>query len=115
MDTVQMYIGSAAQMYTYILIEMSPNLPDEAKNSKTVLYNLIGTVVYQIRKLDISCPELKWDSGDEFQRQYFPFIAFYIRDYPEQLIVAQVSYGLYPICEIPQGVSIGYWTFQPLN
>jgi hypothetical protein len=59
MDTVQMYIGSAAQMYTYILIEMSPNPPDEAKISKTVLYNLIGTVVYQIRKLDISCLELK--------------------------------------------------------
>jgi len=59
MDTLQMYIRGIAQMYTCILNEMSPYPPEDTKNSKKVWYHLIGTVVCQLWKLDISCPELK--------------------------------------------------------
>jgi hypothetical protein len=38
----------------------------------------------------------------------------WVRDYPEQITVAQVSYGSWPICEMPQGPPIWHSIFQRL-
>jgi hypothetical protein len=65
--------------------------------------------------LDITGPDLKWDCADGFQQQCYPLLAAWVRDYPEQDIIAQVSYGLRLMCEIPKCVLMGYSTFRPLS
>jgi hypothetical protein len=42
-------------------------------------------------------------------------LAAWVGDYPEQVMVAQVSYGLCPMCKIPKGALMGHSTFQLLN
>jgi hypothetical protein len=45
----------------------------------------------------------------------FLSLAAWVGDYLEQVMVAQVSYGLCPMCEIPNSALMGHSTFQPLN
>jgi len=85
-----------------------PMFLEWCKNPKKAWYNTVGTVLCPVRKLDISGPDLRWDCADEFERQCFPLLAYHVRDYPDEVIVAQVSYGSCPMCEIPQGVSMGH-------
>jgi hypothetical protein len=42
-------------------------------------------------------------------------LAASVRDYPEQVMVAQISYGSCPMCEIPKGAPMGHSTFCPLD
>jgi hypothetical protein len=42
-------------------------------------------------------------------------LAAWSRDYPEKVMVAQVSYGSCPMCEIPKGAPMGHSTFQSLD
>jgi hypothetical protein len=42
-------------------------------------------------------------------------LAVWVGDHPEQVMVAQVSYGSCPICEFPNGAPIGYSTIPPLD
>jgi hypothetical protein len=42
-------------------------------------------------------------------------LAAWVGDYPEQVMVAQVSYGSYLTCEIAKGATIGHSTFRPLD
>jgi hypothetical protein len=42
-------------------------------------------------------------------------LAAWVGDYPEQVIVAQVSYGTFPISETPKGAPMGRSTFQQLD
>jgi len=72
-------------------------------------------VLSQLRHLDITGPGLKWDCADGFQRQCYPLLAAWVGDYPEQVMVAQVSYGSSPMCEIPKGALMGHSTFRPLD
>jgi hypothetical protein len=37
----------------------------------------------------------------------------WVGDYPEQVMVVQVSYGSCPMCEIPKGTPVGHSTFGP--
>ena len=69
----------------------------------------------QLRHLDITGPGLKWHFAEGFQRQCYPHMAAWIRDYPKQVMVAQVSYGSCPMCGIPEGAPMGHSTFRPLN
>ena len=68
-----------------------------------------------LRNLDITGPGLKWDCADGFQRQCYALLAAWVGDYPEQVMVAQVSYGSCPMCEIPKGAPMGHSTFRPLD
>jgi hypothetical protein len=72
-------------------------------------------VVFQPRHPDMTRPGFKWDCAYGFQRQCYPLLAAWVGDYPEQVIVPQVTYGSCPMCEIPQGVPIGDSTFRPLD
>ena len=69
----------------------------------------------QRRNLDITGPGWKRDCADRFQRQCYLLLAAWVSDYPEQVMVAQVSYGSCPMCEIPNGAPIGHSTFRPLD
>jgi len=55
------------------------------------------------------------DCADGFQRQFYPLLAACFGDFPEQVMVAQVSYGSYPVCGIPKGVLMGHSSFRPLH
>jgi hypothetical protein len=69
----------------------------------------------QLRHLDISGRCLKWDFADGFQRQCYPLLPAWVGDDPEQLMVAEVSYGWCPMCEIPKVALMGHSTFWPHN
>ena len=58
---------------------------------------------------------MKWDCADGLQRQCYPLLAAWVGDHPEQVMVAQVSYGSCPMCEIPKGAQMGYSTSRPLD
>ena len=71
---------------------------------------MVETVLSPLGNLDITGPSFKWDCADGFQRQCYPLLAAWVGDDPEQVQVAQVSYGSWPMSEIPKGAPIGYST-----
>jgi len=44
-----------------------------------------------------------------------PHLVSWVEEYPDQVIVAPVSYGSHPLCEIPKVAPMGHSTLQPLN
>jgi hypothetical protein len=68
-----------------------------------------------LRILVTTGPGLKWDCAGGFQRQCDPVSAAWVRDYPEQVMVAQLSYASCPMCEIPEVAPMGLSTFGPLD
>ena len=98
-----------------ILIRLIPCPRKGAKNIDQGWHSVVGTLLSQLRHLDITGPGLKWDCADGFQRQCYPLLAPWVGDYPEQVMVAQVSYGSCPLCEIPKGVPMRHSTFRPLD
>jgi hypothetical protein len=42
-------------------------------------------------------------------------LAAWVGDYPEQVMVAQVSYGSCPMCQTPKSAPMGHSTFRPLD
>jgi len=72
-------------------------------------------VLSPLWNLDITGPGLKWDCADGFQRQCDPLLAAWVGDYPEQVIVAEVSYGSCPLCQIPEVAWMVHSTFRPLD
>jgi len=65
--------------------------------------------------LDITGSSLKWNCADGFQRQCYPLLAAWVGDYPEQVMVAQISIGSCPMWEDPKGAPMGHSTFRPLD
>ena len=61
--------------------------------------------------IDITGPGMKLDCDDRFERQCYPPLAALVGDYPEPVIVAQVSYGICLMCKIPKGAPMGHSTF----
>jgi len=102
-------------MRARILVGLMPCPPKGAKNIDEAWHSVVGTVLSPLRNLDITGPGLKWDCADGFLRQCNPLLAAWVRDYPEQVMVAQVSYSSCPMCEIPNGVSMEHSTFWPLD
>jgi hypothetical protein len=50
-----------------ILVGLIPNPLKGAKNMDEVWHNTVGTVLSQLKHLDITGPGLKWDCADGFQ------------------------------------------------
>jgi len=94
----------------WILVGLIPCPLTGAKNIDQAWHSAVGTVLSQLRHLNITGPGLKWDCADGFQQQCYLQFAAWVRDYPEQVVIAQVSYGSCPMCEIPQGVPMGHST-----
>ena len=76
---------------------------------------MVGTVLSQLRHLDITGPGLIRDCADGFQQKCYPLLAAWVGDYPEQVMVAQVSYGTCPLCEIRKCVPMGHLSSRPLD
>jgi hypothetical protein len=72
-------------------------------------------VLFQRRHLDITGPSLKSDRADRFQRRCYTLLAVWVEDYPEQVIVTQVSYSGCRMCQIPNGAPKRHSTFWPLD
>jgi len=68
-----------------------------------------------LRNLDIIAPGLKSNCADGFQRRCYPLLVAWVRDHPKQIMVAQVSYGSCPVCEIPKGAAMGHSTCRALD
>jgi len=98
---------------TWILVGLIPCPPNGAKNTDEAWHSTVGTVRSLLQNLDITGSGLKWDCADGFQRQCYPLLAAWVGDYLEQVMVAQVSYGSCPMCEIPKGALRGHSTFRP--
>jgi hypothetical protein len=100
---------------TWILVGLIPCPPKSAKNTDEAWHSAVGTVLSPLRNLDITGPCLKWDCADGFQRQCYPLLAAWVGDYPEQVMVTQVSYCSCQMCEMPKGAPMGHSTFRPLD
>jgi len=100
---------------TRILVRLIPCPPKGARNIDQACFSAVGTVLSQLRHLDITGPGLKWDCADGFQRQCYPLLAAWVGDYQEQVMVVQFSYGSCPMCEIRKCASMGHSTFRPLE
>ena len=98
-----------------IFVGLIPCSPEGAKNIQTAWHNTVGTALSQLRHLDITGPGLKWDCAVGFQQQCYPLLAAWVRDYPEQFKVAQISYGSCPMCEMSKGGPMGHSTFRRLD
>jgi len=108
-------ISRTPEKCSWILVVLIPGPPESAKNTDEALHSAVGKVLSALRNLDIFGTGLTWDSADGFQRQCDPILAAWVGDYPGQLMVAQVSDGSCPMCEIPKGVPLGHSTFRPLD
>jgi len=60
---------------TRILVWLIPFPLKGAKNIDEAWHSTVGTVLPQLRHLDITGPGLKWDCADGFQRQCYPLLA----------------------------------------
>jgi hypothetical protein len=85
------------------------------KNTDEVWHSAVGIVLSPIWNLYITGPGLKWNCADGFQRQCYSLYAAWVGDYPEQVMIAQVSYGSCPMCEIPKGAPMQHSTCQVLD
>jgi len=102
-------------MFPWILVGLVPCPPKCAKNIDEACHSVVQTVLSQLRHLDITGPGLNWDCADGFQRQCYPPLAAWVGDYPEGVMVTQVTYGSCPMCEMPKGAPIGHLTFWRLD
>jgi len=98
---IQKDIRRTPKKRAWNLVRLIPCPPQGAKYTDKIWHSAVGTVLSPLRNLDITGPGLKWDCADGFQRQSYPLLAAWVRDYPEQVLVAQVSYGSCPMSEIP--------------
>ena len=96
------------KLHTRIVVWLIPCPPKVAKNIVEACHSTVGTVLSQLRHLDITSPGLRLDSADVFQRQCYTLWAAWVREYPVQVMVAQVSHGSYPMCEFSKGAPMGY-------
>jgi len=88
-------IRQTPKMLTNILTRVSPCQRQGAKRMDEAWHSAVGTVLSQLRYLDISGPCLKWDWADGFQQRCYPVWAAWVGNYTEQVMDDQV------ICLMP--------------
>jgi len=104
------------QMHTWILVGLIPCPQTSAKHTDEASYHVVGTGLGPpFRNLDMTGPSLQWTCADAFQSQYYSLLAAWVRDYPEIVIVCQVSEGVCLMCEILTGAPMGLSTLWPLD
>jgi len=99
----------------WILVGLVPCPLEGAKNTNEAWHFAVGTVLSQLQNFDITGPGWKWNCADGFQTQCYSLLRAWVGDYPQQVMIPQVSYGSCPMCEIAKGVPMGHSTFQPLD
>jgi hypothetical protein len=99
-------------MHNFILIRL---IECARKGVKKIPIPTVGTMLSPPRNPNVTGPTLNWHSADGFQRQLYPLLASRVWDYPNHDMIAQVSYGSCPICNIPKDAPMGHSSFPPLN
>ena len=108
-------IRRTVRKHGWTLVGLIPCPLKGAKNIDEAWHSAVGTVLSQQRHLDITGPGLKLDCADVFQQKCYPLLAVWVGYYPKQIMIAQVSYGSSPMCEISKGAPMGHSTFPPLD
>jgi len=108
----QKHIPWTSKDNTSIRVGMISCPLNTAKTIEKAWHTAVGTVLSQLRHLDITGPGLKCDCANGFQPQCYPLLAAWVGDYPKEVMVAQVLYGSYLMCEISQGVPRGSHLFN---
>jgi hypothetical protein len=103
-------ICQTSKQRSSILVGLIPCLPNGGKNTDKAWHSAVGMVLSTLWNPDITGPGLKWNCADTFQRQFNPLFAAWVGDNSQQVMIAQVSYGLRRMCEIPEGVMMGHST-----
>jgi len=99
----------------WILILLISHPPKGGKNTKEAWTSAVVTVLSPLKNLDINCPNLKWNCMDGFKRHHYSLCAGWVGDYPDEVMVAEVTYHSYLMCDILECAPIQRWTFKPLN
>jgi len=114
-STIWKDISCTPNKSSWIVVGLISCPPKGAKNTDEAWHSAVGTVLSPLWNLDITGPALNWDCADAFQRQCYPLLAAWVRDYPEQVMVAQIWYRSCPMYEIPKVAPMGHPTFRPLD
>jgi len=98
-------------------IAVQPNLchPKGAKNRDVAWHFVTWTMLSPLWNLDITSSGLEWNCAVGFLRQCYHLLAARVRDYPVHMMIAQVTYGSWPMCQLPKGASKGYSTCRALD
>jgi hypothetical protein len=81
--TIQIDIHCTPKIHRWIVFGMIPSPPDIAKNIDEAWHSMVGILLSPLWNLHISGSGLKWDCADGLQRQCYPLLAAWVRDYPE--------------------------------
>jgi len=114
-DTNKEDICRTPKRWIWIRFSLIQCPPQGANNIDEVWHCAVETELCQLMHHDITGTGLKWDCAYGFQWQCYPLMAGWGGEYPEQVIVAQVSYGSCWMCEIYKGVPNGHSTFRLLD
>jgi len=98
---IQKDICHTLKVRTWLNIRLIPYLGKGAKKFDKGWHNLVGTVLTQLMHLDTTGPGLKWDCPDGFRLQCYLLRATWVRNNQDQVMFAQVLYGLCTTSEIP--------------
>jgi hypothetical protein len=108
-------IWGRPKKHTRILVGLILCPLKDASNTDEASQSTVGTVLFLLQNHDITGSGLKWNWADGFQRQCYPLLAAWGGDYPEQVMIAQVSCGSCPMCTILKGAPMGHSTCQVLD
>jgi hypothetical protein len=108
-------IWRTPKMHALIFIGLIPSPPKGDKNTDEVRHSEVQSVLSRLQHLDITGCGLKCNCANPFQRQCYPLLAIWVGDYPKQVMIAQVSYGSCPMCEIPKSALMWYSTCRVLG
>jgi len=112
---IQKDIRCIPEKRTWILVGLIPCHLKGAKNTDEEWHSAVGKLLLPLRNHDITGPGLKWNCADRFQRRYYHLLANWVRDYPEHVMITQVSYGSCPLCKIIKGTPMGHSTCRALD
>jgi hypothetical protein len=88
---IQNNFRCAPTKHTSMFVALIPSLPNGDKDTEEAWHSAVGTVLSPRRNLDITGPGLKHDCAEGLFTQCYLLLAFWVRDYPEQVLVTQVS------------------------
>jgi len=99
--------------HTWMDIGLMEWLPKCAQKTDEAWHSAAGIVLSLLSNIHITGPSLKWHCAHGFQRQCSHLLAAWVGNYPDQVIVVQVSYGSCPMSDIPKAVRMRHSTSWP--
>jgi len=105
-------IPCASKKCTWFLIGLIPCPMKGSRMTDKAWYSVVGTVLSPLQNLGRTGAGLKWNCADGFQRQWYPLFVAWFGDYPEHVLIAQVSYASCPMYEFLNSVLMGNRLFD---